>query len=183
MELAKQILQKAEEYKNYTANNLSTLIKHKSLSSQEKEVASEIKKMMEEAGFDEVKIDGLGNVIGRIGNGRKIIAIDGHIDTVDLGNLDAWEFDPLGGEIKDGYVLGRGTTDQTGGPVAAITAGRILKELGLGTDITLYVTAYNIEHKMQMLLLNVQSLLFRSVHVQALRCRVRILSREFYKYH
>ncbi len=141
MELAKQILQKAEEYKNYTANNLSTLIKHKSLSSQEKEVASEIKKMMEEADFDEVKIDGLGNVIGRIGNGKKIIAIDGHIDTVDLGNLDAWEFDPLGGEIKDGYVLGRGTTDQTGGPVAAITAGRILKELGLGNDITLYVTA------------------------------------------
>ncbi len=141
MELAKQILQKAEEYKNYTAKNLSTLIKHKSLSCQEKEVASDIKKMMEEAGFDEVKIDGLGNVIGRIGNGKKIIAIDGHIDTVDLGNLDAWEFDPLGGEIKDGYVLGRGTTDQTGGPVAAITAGRILKELGLGNDITLYVTA------------------------------------------
>jgi putative selenium metabolism hydrolase len=141
MELAKQILQKAEEYKNYTANNLSTLIKHKSLSSQEEEVASKIKKMMEEAGFDEVKIDGLGNVIGRIGSGKKIIAIDGHIDTVDLGNLDAWEFDPLGGEIKDGYVHGRGTTDQTGGPVAAITAGRILKELGLGNDITLYVTA------------------------------------------
>ncbi len=141
MDIAKQILQKAEEYKNYTANNLSILIKHKSLSSQEKEVASEIKKMMKEADFDEVKIDGLGNVIGRIGNGKKIIAIDGHIDTVDLGNLDAWEFDPLGGEIKDGYVLGRGTTDQTGGPVAAITAGRILKELGLGNDITLYVTA------------------------------------------
>ncbi|MCH8032374.1 MAG: YgeY family selenium metabolism-linked hydrolase [Bacteroidetes bacterium] len=141
MELAKQILQKAEEYKNYTAKNLSTLIKHKSLSCQEKEVAADIKKMMEEAGFDEVKIDGLGNVIGRLGNGKKIIAIDGHIDTVDLGNLDAWEFDPLGGEIKDGYVLGRGTTDQTGGPVAAITAGRILKELGLGNDVTLYVTA------------------------------------------
>ena len=141
MVLSKTIYDKAKEYADYTAKNLSNLIKHKSLSCQEKEVASEIKKMMEEAGFDKVKIDGLGNVIGRIGNGKKIIAIDGHIDTVDLGNLDAWEFDPLGGEIKDGYVLGRGTTDQTGGPVAAITAGRILKELGLENDITLYVTA------------------------------------------
>lgn len=141
MDLSKTIYDKAKEYADYTAKNLSTVIKHKSLSCQEKEVASEIKKMMEEAGFDKVKIDGLGNVIGKIGNGKKIIAIDGHIDTVDLGNLDAWEFDPLGGEIKDGYVLGRGTTDQTGGPVAAITAGRILKELGLGNDITLYVTA------------------------------------------
>ncbi len=141
MDLSKTIYDKAKEYADYTAKNLSTLIKHKSLSCQEKEVASEIKKMMEEAGFDKVKIDGLGNVIGRIGNGKKIIAIDGHIDTVDLGNLDAWEFDPLGGEIKDGYVLGRGTTDQTGGPVAAITAGRILKESGLENDVTLYVTA------------------------------------------
>jgi len=141
MDLSKTIYDKAKEYADYTAKNLSTLIKHKSLSCQEKEVASEIKKMMEEAGFDKVKIDGLGNVIGRIGNGKKIIAIDGHIDTVDLGNLDAWEFDPLGGEIKDGYVLGRGTTDQTGGPVAAITAGRILKEIGLQNDVTLYVTA------------------------------------------
>ena len=141
MDLSKTIYDKAKKYADYTAKNLSTVIKHKSLSCQEKEVASDIKKMMDEAGFDEVKIDGLGNVIGRIGNGKKIIAIDGHIDTVDLGNLDAWEFDPLGGEIKDGYVLGRGTTDQTGGPVAAITAGRILKELGLGNDITLYVTA------------------------------------------
>jgi putative selenium metabolism hydrolase len=141
MELAKTIYDKAKKYSDYTSKNLSTLIKHKSLSCQEKEVASEIKKMMEEAGFDKVKIDGLGNVIGRIGNGKKIIAIDGHIDTVDMGNLDAWEFDPLGGEIKDGYVLGRGTTDQTGGPVAAITAGRILKEVGLENDVTLYVTA------------------------------------------
>ena len=141
MELAKTIYDKAKEYENYTAKNLSTLIKHKSLSCQEKEVASEIKKMMDKAGFDKVQIDGLGNVIGKIGNGKKIIAIDGHIDTVDMGNLDAWEFDPLGGEIKDGYVLGRGTTDQTGGPVAAITAGRILKELRLVNDITLYVTA------------------------------------------
>ena len=141
MESSKIIYDKAKEYSGYTAKNLSALIKHKSLSCQEKEVTSEIKKMMEEAGFDEVKIDGLGNVIGRIGNGKKIIAIDGHIDTVDLGNLDAWEFDPLGGEIKEGFVLGRGTTDQTGGPVAAITAGRILKELGLENDVTLYVTA------------------------------------------
>jgi len=141
MDLSKTIYDKAKEYADYTAKNLSTLIKLKSLSCQEKSVASEIKKMMEEAGFDKVKIDGLGNVIGRIGNGKKIIAIDGHIDTVDLGNLDAWEFDPLGGEIKDGYVLGRGTTDQTGGPVAAMTAGRILKETGLENDVTLYVTA------------------------------------------
>ena len=83
----------------------------------------------------------MGNDVGRIGSGKKIIAIDGHIDTVDLGNLDAWDFDPLSGEIKDGFVHGRGAADQTGGPVAGITAGKILKEIGLPDEVTVYVTA------------------------------------------
>lgn len=141
MDAAKVILEKANEYKDYTAENLSKLVKIKSLSGEEEGVVKEIKQMMVDAGFDEVKIDGLGNVIGKIGSGKKIIAIDGHVDTVDLGNLDDWDFDPLSGEIKDGYVLGRGTCDQTGGPVAGITAGRILKDVGFENDVTVYVTA------------------------------------------
>jgi putative selenium metabolism hydrolase len=141
MERAQEVYKKAREYSDYTAKNLSKLIKIKSLSGQEKEVAAAVKQMMEEANFDEVKIDGLGNVIGRIGSGKKIIALDGHIDTVDMGNLDDWEFDPLGGEIQFGYVQGRGASDQTGGPAAFITAGRILKEIGLDNDVTIYFTA------------------------------------------
>jgi len=140
MTLAEQINAKAKEYRDYTAKNLSRIIKMKSLSGGEKDVAYAIKEMMEEAGFDEARIDGLGNVIGRIGNGKKVIAIDGHIDTVDLGNLENWDFDPLGGEIKDGFVHGRGTVDQEGGPIAAVTAGRILKEIGIPEDVTLFVT-------------------------------------------
>lgn len=140
MDLAKTILQKAEEYKDYTAHNLSKLIKIKSLSGEEEGVANALKQMMEEAGFDEARIDGQGNVIGRIGNGKKIIAIDGHIDTVDLGNAEDWSFPPLSGEVKDGFVLGRGAADQSGGPAAFVTAGRILKEIGLPDDVTVYFT-------------------------------------------
>lgn len=128
----------SEKYRDYTAENLSKLVKIKSLSTQEKEVQLELKRQMEEAGFDEVKIDGLGNVIGRIGNGKKILAIDGHMDTVDMGNMDNWNFNPLGGEIKDGFVHGRGTVDQEGGPAAFVTSGRILKELGFDKDLTIY---------------------------------------------
>ncbi len=133
-----KIQELAEKYRDYTANNLSKLVKIKSLSMQEKEVQLELKKQMEEAGFDEVFIDGLGNVIGRIGNGKKILAIDGHMDTVDFGNMANWDFDPLSGEIKDGYVLGRGSVDQEGGPASFVTSGRILKELGFDRDLTIY---------------------------------------------
>lgn len=128
----------AEKYKDYTAENLSKLVQIKSLSLGEKEVQLELKRQMEEAGFDEVRIDGLGNVIGRIGNGKKILAIDGHMDTVDMGNMENWDFNPLGGEIKDGFVHGRGTVDQEGGPAAFVTTGRILKELGFDKDLTIY---------------------------------------------
>ena len=112
----------AESYKDYTAGNLSKLVKIKSLSTGEKVVAEELSRQMVEAGFDEVRIDGLGNVIGRIGNGRKILAFDGHIDTVDTGNLANWSRDPFSGEICDGFVHGRGTVDQKGGPAAFVTS-------------------------------------------------------------
>ncbi|MCP3929763.1 MAG: YgeY family selenium metabolism-linked hydrolase [Bacteroidetes bacterium] len=136
--IVERIKKLSEKYRDYTAQNLSKLIKIKSLSKEEKEVQLELKRQMEEAGFDEVRIDGLGNVIGRIGNGENILAIDGHMDTVDFGNMDNWDFDPLGGEIKDGYVHGRGSVDQKGGPAAFVTSGRILKELGFDKDMTIY---------------------------------------------
>jgi len=126
------------KYRDYTAENLSKLVKIKSLSQDEKLVQLELKRQMEEAGFDEVKTDGLGNVIGRIGNGKKIIAIDGHMDTVDIGNIENWNFDPMGGEIKNGFVHGRGTVDQKGGIASFVTTGRILKELGFDKDMTVY---------------------------------------------
>jgi len=138
MNRAEEINKLSEKYRDFTAENLSKLIKIKSLSGNEEAVISELKRQMEEVGFDEVKIDGLGNVLGKIGNGKRILAIDAHMDTVDTGNLDNWNFEPFSGEIKDGYVLGRGTVDQKGGAAAFITAGRILKEIGLDNDLTVY---------------------------------------------
>ncbi len=137
-EYAQEINKLAEKYADYTATNLSQLIVHKSLSTKEKEVALTLQQQLLEAGVDEARIDGLGNVIGRIGNGTKILAFDGHIDVVDLGNLSNWSFDPLGGEIKDGFVHGRGSVDQKGGPAAFVTAARIVKELGVPENMTVY---------------------------------------------
>ncbi len=135
----------AAKYEEITADNLSRLVKIKSLSTAEKAVALELKRQMEEAGFDDARIDGLGNVIGRIGNGKKILAFDGHIDTVDTGNLANWSSDPFSGKIKNGYIYGRGTVDQKGGPAAFVTAGRILKELAFDRDMTIYFTGTVIE--------------------------------------
>lgn len=140
MEVFEKIIKKAEEYRDYTAQNLSKIIQIPSLSGEEEKVVNKLKELCLEAGFDEVRIDGLGNLIGRIGNGPKKIAFDAHIDTVDTGVLEQWNYDPFCGEIKDDKVLGRGTVDQKGGAASMITAGRILKELGYDGEYTLYFT-------------------------------------------
>jgi putative selenium metabolism hydrolase len=135
----------AESYAGYTAGNLSKLVKIHSLSLGEEAVALELRRQMLEAGFDEARIDKLGNVIGRIGNGKKILAFDGHIDTVGVGNSANWTSDPFSGEISDGFVHGRGTVDQKGGPAAFVTAGRMLKDLAFDRDLTIYFTGTVIE--------------------------------------
>ncbi len=145
MSTFEKIRELSEKYSDYTAQNLSKLVKIKSLSLQEKDVQLELKRQMLEAGFDEVMIDGLGNVIGRIGNGPKKIAFDAHMDTVDVGNMANWEFDPFCGTVKDGYVWGRGTVDQKGGAASFVTAGRILKEIGVPEDVTVYFVGSVIE--------------------------------------
>ena len=140
MNMHEKIKARAKELRSYTAENLSKMVKTKSYSSQEEDVARLIVTLLEEAGFDEVYIDGLGSVIGRVGNGPKKLAFDAHIDTVEVGNPDLWNFDPFSGEIKDGIVYGRGASDQKGGAASMITAGRILKELGYGGEYTVYFT-------------------------------------------
>ena len=135
-----RIAELGEKYRDYTADNLSKLVQTKSYSSKEEDVCRLIVRLCEEAGFDEVKIEGLGSVVGRVGNGPKKLAFDAHIDTVEVGNLKNWDFDPFSGAIEDGLVKGRGASDQKGGAASMITAGRILKELGYGGEYTVYFT-------------------------------------------
>src|SRR5690606_37990142 len=111
------------------------------LSSQEGPVIERAKQEMEKIGYDEVTIDPMGNLIGRIGNGPKIIAIDGHIDTVDVGDPAQWNTKPFDPVLKDGVLYGRGTSDMKGGVASSIYAGAILKKLGVPKGATLYVTA------------------------------------------
>ena len=74
----------ANKYSKDMTAFLRAMISHPSESSEEGEVVACIKAEMEKLGFDEVKVDGLGNVMGFMGTGDKIIAIDGHIDTVGI---------------------------------------------------------------------------------------------------
>ena len=110
-----------------------------SLSGQEEPVVRRIAAEMESLGYDEVKFDGLGNVLGRIGSGPRVLAFDAHIDTVDVSDPDQWEFDPFTGKLEDGKVFGRGAVDQKAGMAAMVHAGALLMEQGLPEDVQVWM--------------------------------------------
>jgi putative selenium metabolism hydrolase len=119
---------------------LRQMIAIPSESADEQRVVDRVADEMRRAGFDEVKIDGLGNVLGRVGSGRTVIALDGHVDTVGVGDPSTWARDPYRGELKDGIVFGRGAGDQEAGVAAAVYGARIFRELGLTDDVQVWVT-------------------------------------------
>mgnify|MGYP001104355486 CR=1 FL=1 len=126
-----KILTAAEGYRKDLSAFLRAMISHPSESCEEREVVACIKAEMEKLGFDEVEVDGLGNIIGWMGQGDKIIAIDSHIDTVGIGNRDNWTADPYQGWEDDAIIYGRGGSDQEGGMASAVYGAKIMKDLGL----------------------------------------------------
>ena len=96
---------------------------------------------MREFGFDEVRVDPVGNCLGRVGSGKTVLMYDSHIDTVELGDPAAWGMeDPLKAEIVDGVIRGRGAVDDKGCLTGITFAGKAIKALGLEDDFTLWVS-------------------------------------------
>lgn len=135
-----EILKLAEKYKEEMSKFLRDMARIPSESCDEKDVVLRIKEEMEKVGFDKVEIDPMGNVLGFIGHGKHVIAMDAHIDTVGIGDKNLWNYDPYEGYEDDEIIIGRGVTDQEGGMASMVYAGKIIKELGLEDDYTLIVT-------------------------------------------
>jgi putative selenium metabolism hydrolase len=156
------IRKRAKLMEKDTARFLCDLVRTQSFSSKEKNVIAVIKKEMQKIGFDGIRIDGLGNIIGRIGKGKRVIAFDGHVDIVYPGDRSQWNFDPFKPFVKAGKIWGRGAVDQKGGVATMIHAGRIIKELCLNDQFTIYFTGTVMEEDCDGLcwqyLLNVEKL-------------------------
>jgi len=143
--MKEKIEQIAESLKEDVVKFLREIITIPSMSGKEEAVIQRIKKEMEKIGYHKVRIDPMGNLLGIMGSGKRIIALDGHCDTVGVGNPDTWEFDPFKGDYHDNIIYGRGACDQKGGLASAIYAGKILKEIGIPDNISLLVTASVLE--------------------------------------
>lgn len=137
-ELAQKINEEVAKYEDEMVEFMRDIIAIPSESCDEEKVVQRIKEEMEKVGFDEVNIDEMGNVIGIVGSGDREIAYDAHIDTVGIGDPEEWDWDPYEGKMEDGIIYGRGATDQEAAMVSMVYAGKVIKDLGLHDEFTLY---------------------------------------------
>lgn len=141
MDFAK-IKEAAQGYEQDMTRFLRDLIAIPSESCEEEGVIHRCAQEMEKLGFDKVEIDPMGNCLGWMGTGSRIMAFDGHIDTVGIGNIVNWTDDPYQGYETDKIIYGRGGSDQEGGVVASVYGAKIMKDLGLiPEDTAILVTA------------------------------------------
>ena len=126
-----KILTRVREQEKSIISFLRDIVGLPSLSGHEEAVVRRVAREMETVGFDEVIIDPLGNVLGRVGDGPRVVAFDAHLDTVDVTDRDQWDCDPFTGKLEDGKVYGRGSVDQKAGMAGMVYAGALMKELGL----------------------------------------------------
>lgn len=123
-----------EENKNKMLENLKTLVSYNSVYSDDvkpfgqinRNVLDEALKMMEENGFTTKNLDYYCGY-GEIGQGDEVIGILAHLDIVPAG--DGWDCDPFNMIEKDGYVYGRGVSDDKGAVIASMYAMKYLKDI------------------------------------------------------
>ncbi|PJF25386.1 MAG: YgeY family selenium metabolism-linked hydrolase, partial [Phototrophicales bacterium] len=109
-----------------------------SYDSQIRAVCERAEAEMKKLGFDEVWFDKMGNVVGRIGDGKTKLLYDSHLDTVGIGDPASWEWDPFKGKVEDGVFFARGACDEKGSTPGMIYGLALARDLGLLDGVTGY---------------------------------------------
>jgi putative selenium metabolism hydrolase len=133
-EIKKEVQQNRENIIQF----LRDIVAIPSMNGQLKEVGERILAEMRKLKFDEARFDKMGNVIGRIGSGPRVIVFDSHIDTVGIGDPGEWEWDPFVGKVEDGIFYARGACDEKGSTPGMVYGLAIARDLGLLDGYTAY---------------------------------------------
>jgi len=138
MSVHEEVKLKVDQYRGKIIQFMLDIVAIPSMDSQIGDVGNRIAEEMRNLGYDEVRFDVMGNIFGRIGTGEKTIIFDSHIDTVGIGDPNAWEWDPFTGKIEDGVLYGRGACDEKGSTPGMVYGLAIARDLGLLEGWTVY---------------------------------------------
>lgn len=131
-----EIKKKVEQNRENIIQFMRDIVAIPSMDGQLKDVGERIGAEMTKLGFEEVRFDRMGNILGRIGSGKRVIVYDSHIDTVGIGDPGEWEWDPFKGKVENGILYARGACDEKGSTPGMVYGLSFAKELGLLEDTT-----------------------------------------------
>jgi acetylornithine deacetylase len=101
----------------------------------EARVQDVLEAQLREAGFETSRHEALPGrpnlVADRAGDEARSMILNGHVDTVPVGDRASWSVDPFGGEVKDGRLYGRGAVDMKSGLAACVAAARFIERTGV----------------------------------------------------
>jgi succinyl-diaminopimelate desuccinylase len=88
-----------------------------------------LENILEAAGFEVHRVTfgepgtaDIDNLYARIGSSGPHISFAGHTDVVPPGNESAWSHGAFAGDVKDGFLYGRGAVDMKGGIACSVAA-------------------------------------------------------------
>ena len=133
-----EIKQKVSDNRHHIIQFLRDICAIPSMEGQLKAVGERIGAEMTKLGFDEVRFDQMGNIVGRIGSGKRVIVYDSHIDTVGVGDPALWGWDPFKGKVENGILFARGAVDEKGSTPGMVYGLAFAKQFGGLEDTTAY---------------------------------------------
>lgn len=106
---------------------LQDMVRIPSYPTQEGAMAERLAAEMRAVGLQDVHLDRIGNVVGRVGLGSgRMLLYNGHMDVVGPGDLSNWKRDPFGAQIEEGVLYGRGAADMKGALAAMVYGAKLL---------------------------------------------------------
>jgi putative selenium metabolism hydrolase len=135
---AKRIQERVTAKRDEIIKFMRELVAIPSFESKIGPVGERIQAEMKKLGYDEVRFDKMGNTIGRIGTGEKVIVFDTHVDTVGVGDPTAWRWDPFEGKVENGVLYARGACDEKNSTPGMVYGLAIARDLGLLDGWTAY---------------------------------------------
>ena len=130
-EIIQQLQKKIQSQREDIIRFMREICAIPSMDSNIEAVGKRIAAEMTSLHFDEVRFDKMGNIVGSIGNGEKVIVFDSHIDTVGIGDPHEWKWDPFEGKVEDGVLYARGACDEKGSTPGMVYGLSAARDLGL----------------------------------------------------
>jgi len=134
-EIEKRIVDEVKRRRDELVELTQEFVRTPSVSGEEGLLAKLMAERMKDFGFDNVRIDEAGNVLGSVGGSTDdgALMFNGHMDHVPPSDM----LDPYSGEVRDGapfgvsgpVIVGRAASDMKGALAAMIVAGSVLREL------------------------------------------------------